>query len=169
MLANVQLKSFRLTMATMPWGAIAIAISAVAFKIMSAAEATKTLEKFQKELDATMGRLRASIMSEEVGLRLLFTRLKNVEKGSKDYLLIKNEIVRNYGDYMEGLEDEIEKTKDYDELLKRLLKYVMKQVLLYLKTTKSIWQMKLLNLLQKIWKERKFLLQQGRRWRQLIQ
>src|SRR5678815_734907 len=66
---NASMQSLKVTMATMPWGAIAIAISAVAFKIMSAVEATKTFEKFQKELSDTTDRLTTAVMGEEIALR----------------------------------------------------------------------------------------------------
>lgn len=121
MLLNVQMKGLRATMATMPWGAFAIAISAVVFKIMSAIEATKDLQKFTEELASTMDRLSTALTEEEIALRTLFLRLERATKGSKEFAEIKNEIVRKYGSYLDNLDQEIEKTEDLNLVLNKVL------------------------------------------------
>lgn len=120
MLTNVSFQTLKATMSTMPWGALAVALSSVVYAISSHNEEMSKAVKLYEEMDATIKRLITRTESEEAALKLVFLRLADAEKGSEKYNKIKNEIIRKYGEYMKGLSEEIDAVEDLDTVYKKL-------------------------------------------------
>ena len=120
MLTNVSFQTLKATMSTMPWGALAVALSSVVYAISSHNEEMNKAVKLYEEMDATIKRLITRTESEEAALKLVFLRLADAEKGSEKYNKIKNEIIRKYGEYMKGLSEEIDAVEDLDIVYKKL-------------------------------------------------
>ena len=120
MLANIQLKSLRLTMNTMPWGIIATAITALVYKFSTLAEEAGRVEALYEELSKTLNRHKLELRGEVTALELAFSRLKRAREENENYLEVKKQIVRKYGSYLSGLDEEIEKTGDLNTVLKKV-------------------------------------------------
>lgn len=120
MATTVSLKSLKAVIATTPWGAVAIALSGVVYAMSRHYEEAHKANKLYETMTDTIGRLVTKVQSEEAALKLVFLRLGDAEKGSANYLKIKNEIVSKYGVYMKGLSDEIDAVDDLATVYEKL-------------------------------------------------
>ena len=115
--AKIQLTAAvqRLNVALMenPWALIAAAIALAVYGIYKFVTYSTEAEKAQRELNT-------AIEGETLTLDIMFERLKNAEKGTKDYAEAKKAIVDKYGQYDSMLASELESvdgiTIAYDKL-----------------------------------------------------
>ncbi len=126
-IATARTKLFQAAMASLnktlmvnPYVAAAAGVAALGLAIYKVATAQSEAEKAQKRLDDAIESSEKASLSELRALALLKGELEGAEKGTAEYNAAKNEIIKNYGKYYDGLDAEIEKiglTADtYDRL-----------------------------------------------------
>lgn len=69
-------------------------------------------EKWQGKLNDRLDEFNSATMREKVEIDSLFGKLDAAKKGTKDYDEAKKSILDKYGDYLQGLSDEIQKLED---------------------------------------------------------
>ena len=69
-------------------------------------------EKWQGKLNERLDEFNSATMREQVEIDSLFGKLDAAKKGTKDYDEAKKSILDKYGDYLQGLSDEIQKLED---------------------------------------------------------
>ena len=104
--AKTALTALNATMKASPWGLIAAAVAAVGVAIYQLA--TKT-DEYKESLDNAMKKANgfvAESVKEETELSKLFGTLEGTTKGTEAYNTAKNTIMKNYGQYLQGLINE---------------------------------------------------------------
>ncbi len=108
------IKSLFALMAANPWTAAAAAIGIFTAAMVDGArkadhmgQAMKRVKKLSKENADEIGK-------ETVRVSQLFDWLKRAEKGTENYEKAKQTILSNYGQYLKGMGDEIEKLEDIE-------------------------------------------------------
>lgn len=69
-------------------------------------------EKWQGKLNDRLDEFNSATMREKVEIDSLFGKLDAAKKGTKEYDEAKKSILDKYGDYLQGLSDEIQKLED---------------------------------------------------------
>lgn len=69
-------------------------------------------EKWQSKLNNRLDEFNSATMREKVEIDSLFGKLDAAKKGTKEYDEAKKSILDKYGDYLQGLSDEIQKLED---------------------------------------------------------
>ena len=93
---------------------IAATITAVTFGIYKLATATSEAEKANEKLNKSFGETQAEINTEQKQIDELFEKLRKAEKGTNEYKDTKEAILKQYGSYLKGLNDEIATLKDVE-------------------------------------------------------
>ena len=125
--ATARTKLFQAAMASLnktlmvnPYVAAAAGVAALGLAIYKVASAQSEAEKAQKRLDDAIESSEKASLSELRALAQLKGELEGAKKDTAEYNAAKNEIIKNYGKYYDGLDAEIEKiglTADtYDRL-----------------------------------------------------
>lgn len=89
-----------------PWAILASIVLSAAAAIYEVVTAETELDEAQKRINNATTELNKEISEEEAHLRTLFNTLQNTEKGTKNYELAKQQIISQYGKYLDGLIDE---------------------------------------------------------------
>ena len=118
--AAVAMRLFNNAMKANPAGLAVAAITALVTAIVSFTKWSDNATEAQKRLNKATGEMEASAASEERRLARLRAKLLAAKEGTDEYNAAKQEIVKNYGQYYDGLEAEIEKVgltaATYDKL-----------------------------------------------------
>ena len=104
--AKTALTALNATMKASPWGLVAAAVVAVGVAIYQLASKTN---EYKQSLDDAMKKTNgftSECIKEETELDKLFGKLEGTTKGTKDYNDAKNTIIKNYGQYLQGLINE---------------------------------------------------------------
>lgn len=104
--AKTALTALNATMKASPWGLVAAAVVAVGVAIYQLASKT---DEYKQSLDDAMKKANgftSECIKEETELDKLFGKLEGTTKGTKDYNDAKNTIIKNYGQYLQGLINE---------------------------------------------------------------
>jgi hypothetical protein len=114
------------TMLANPYVLIATAVVGLAAAIWSLSGNASEAEKAQKRLNDSVKEFETGANSEIRQLARLKGELDGTKEGTKEYEEIKEKIVKNYGKYRDGLDDEITRVgllkTTYDELTKAIRK-----------------------------------------------
>ena len=109
-------------MAANPYGAALIAITAIVSLLPlfsdGLEESADASEKLKKSVDET----NAKIASEQANIDNLFDKLRKAKEGTGDYKKVKDQIIDQYGTYLNGLNDEISTLKDVEGAYKAVTK-----------------------------------------------
>lgn len=95
-----------------PYAAAAAAAAALVVVIYKLATASSEAEKAQQRLDDATSDMNKSIMSEQAQIDYLFGRLKAAKKGTDEWKDAKQQILNQYGTYLNGLSKEISSLED---------------------------------------------------------
>ena len=91
---------------TNPIGILVAVITAAVIAIKSLIDRTSEYTKKMREARNTAANFSEELHKEMVNIDTLIGKLKAVEKGSKEYKNIKDEIIKQYGKYLKGLINE---------------------------------------------------------------
>lgn len=103
-----------------PYALAAAGVAALGYGIYKLATYQTDAEKAMKRLDDAVKESNKSSLSEERNLARLKGELSGLEKGTSRYNAVKNEIIKNYSKYYEGLDEEIEKVGLTEEAYRSL-------------------------------------------------
>ena len=91
---------------------ILAAIAAMGYGIYKLITYQTDAEKWQGKLNDRLNEFNSVTMREKVEIDSLFGKLDAAKKGTKEYDDAKKSILDKYGDYLQGLSDEIQKLED---------------------------------------------------------
>lgn len=118
------IKAVGAAMIANPYALIAAAIAGIGYVIYKVLSAQTEFEKAQERLREANKEVNQEFTSEIRQLNALERKLSEAKQGSEEYKAIKDEIVKNYGKYYEGLDKEIEKVGNlstaYDTLVEKI-------------------------------------------------
>jgi tape measure domain-containing protein len=101
---------------------VGAAVGGLAYGYYKQGEEARELARKQAELNKAINDTERASVEETTQISILFSRLKNAEKGSKAYQAAKDEILSKYGEYLKGLSSEIQSLTDvagaYDAITK---------------------------------------------------
>lgn len=111
-----------------PYALVTAAVVSLGYSIYKLASYQSEAEKAQKKFNDAIAVVENNIAKEQSLLNSLARRLKMAQRGTEEWKSVKDEIVKNYSDYLPGLEEEIEKTgilsSSYDKLSESIRKTV---------------------------------------------
>ena len=90
-----------------PYVLMAAAITSLAYGIYKLSTYETEAEKAQRSLNEAIAESEAASLSEQRELAKLKGELSALSKGTKEYESVKNKIVKGFGKYYEGLDEEI--------------------------------------------------------------
>lgn len=96
------------------WTIIAIAVAAVCYGIYKLITYQTDAEKAQEKLNKRVKEFNSETEAEQAEIDRLFGKLEKAKKGTEDYKDAKDAILGNYGEYLKGMGDEIEKLRDVE-------------------------------------------------------
>lgn len=107
-----------------PYALIAAAIAGIGFVLYKVLSQQSEFEKAQERLSEANSEVTQEFTSEIRQLNALERKLSETKKGSEEYKAVKDEIVKNYGKYYDGLDAEIEKVGNlstaYETLVEKI-------------------------------------------------
>ncbi|GEM_PF-4024672 len=103
-----------------PYVAMATIVVALATAMWALYDGTTALEKAQKRLTELTKDFNQSIEAEKVNIDILFGRLRNAKEGTEAYQKAKDNIINKYGNYLNGLNEEIRSLKDVEGAYKAI-------------------------------------------------
>ena len=110
-------KGFFTALASNPLGIILAAVGLLVGKMIELTRATRESRKAFREFESGMN-------AELSGIDAVFRKLKDAEKGTRDYADAKKVIIDQYGQYLQGLIDEKGELTNVEEAYKRVTKAV---------------------------------------------
>ena len=115
--AITAVKGFFTALASNPLGLALAAVGLLAGKIIELTRATRESKRAFREFESGMN-------AELSGIDAVFRKLKDAEKGTRDYADAKKVIIDQYGQYLQGLIDEKGELTNVEEAYKRVTKAV---------------------------------------------
>ncbi len=80
----------------------------------------KAIEEANSKVSKSFHEVEAQIKVEQKSIDDLFNKLRKAEKGTEEYKTVKDEILKQYGQYLKGLGNEIETLKDVEGAYKKV-------------------------------------------------
>ena len=108
------------TMLSNPYVAVATAIVAVTTAVWAFVKSTDSAKKTQEQLNATLDEYRGKAEAEQRNIDALFDKLRKAKEGTTEYKKAKDDIISQYGKYLEGLDDEVKSLKNVEEAYKHI-------------------------------------------------
>ena len=102
------------TISAHPFALAAAAVAALSYGIYKLATYETEAEKAQKRLNAAFAESESNIAAERVQIDVMFDRLRRAKEGTEAYKDAKEAIIQQYGNYLNGLSDEIASLKDVE-------------------------------------------------------
>lgn len=96
-------------MLSSPFGLVAASVVALGIALWNATTKTTEFEDAQKRLNEAFSEAQKKSFIEQAELSKLKGQLDAVEKGSQEYLDVKNRIIDGFSKYYDGLQEEIDK------------------------------------------------------------
>lgn len=118
--ATIATAAWNKALSLSPVGLIASGVVALSLALWDASSKTTELEDAQKKLNAAFSEANKESYKEQSELARLKGQLEALEKGSQEYLDVKNRIVENFSKYYDGLDAEIEKVGLTEEAYSKL-------------------------------------------------
>lgn len=116
----VKQKILNSVMKANPYVVLATAIVGVTTAMWAMADASDAAAEAQQELGESFARSESSSMKEERRLAELKGKLSALKKDTQEYKDVKDEIIKDYGKYYDGLKEEIEKVGLTEAAYKKL-------------------------------------------------
>lgn len=107
-------------MLTNPYVLAAAAITALGYSIYKMATYTTDAEKAMKRVADANKEFGQSVSSEQIAIDRLFGKLKAATEGTKEYDKAKKAIISKYGQYLDGLDEEVKSLKKVEEAYKAI-------------------------------------------------
>lgn len=114
-----------LSMLANPYVAMAAAVAALGYGIYKLATYESDFEKAHKKVAATFNEATGKAAAEMASLKTLTDQLKDAEGNTEQYAAVKAKIISQYGQYHQGLDEEIDRLKNADELYRMLTKDIL--------------------------------------------
>lgn len=111
--AVAQLKNVA-AMATNPYVLAAIAFTTLSYAIYKVATTSTEAEKAQKRLNKAVNEFNKDVNTEQAEIDRLFDKLRNTNKETSLYKKTKDEIIKKYGTYLQGLNKEVSALNDVE-------------------------------------------------------
>ena len=89
-----------------PYALLAAGIAGVGYHIYKVSTAETALEKAQRRLNDVVGKFNANLDTEIAQLDYLWKQLKKAKAGTKEYEVVRSEILRNYDSYLDAIDKE---------------------------------------------------------------
>jgi hypothetical protein len=105
-----------------PYVIVAAGVATLTYAIYKLATAETDLEEAQKKVDEAFEDTLAEMKSEQTEIDRLFGKLKKAKEGTEEYKKVKDQILGQYGKYLQGLSDEISTLKDVEGAYKAVTK-----------------------------------------------
>lgn len=105
---------------TNPYVLAAAAITALGYSIYKMATYTTDAEKAMKRVADANKDFGKSVSSEQIAIDRLFGKLKAATEGTKEYDKAKKAIISKYGQYLDGLDEEVKSLKKVEEAYKAI-------------------------------------------------
>ena len=102
------------TISAHPFALAAAAVAVLGYGIYKLITYETEAEKAQKRLNQAFSDSEGAIAAEEIKIKVLFDRLRQAKEGTEDYKKIKDTIIEQYGNYLNGLSAEISSLKDVE-------------------------------------------------------
>ena len=115
-------KALNATMLANPYVLVAAGIMTLVSAIYLFGNRTDEAAEAQKKLDEATRDLKSEIASERANIDTLFNKLRNAKEGTEEYKKVKDQILGQYGKYLQGLSDEISTLKDVEGAYKAVTK-----------------------------------------------
>lgn len=116
------------TLLANPYVAAAAAVASLGLGIYKLVTYQTEAEKAQERLNDAVGRVEGAASSEMAALRELNKELTEAEKGSDEWYAIKEKIVNGYSKYLNGIDEEIERTGSLAGQYENLQKAIRKSI-----------------------------------------
>lgn len=110
--ARAAMVLFNRTLKASPWGIAIAAVTAIVAAIISYKKELDAVEKAHKRLSEYTAEYSAELSKEKSNIDRLFGSLDAAKKGTEAYEQAKNNILSQYGQYLQGLGAEIESLKN---------------------------------------------------------
>lgn len=107
-------KLLNATMLKNPYVLAAAAVAALGYGLYKMISYQTDAERAQKKLNETTEEFNKEVASERVQIDSLFARLKAAKEGTEEYENVKKAIISQYGNYLDGLSDEIRSLQDVE-------------------------------------------------------
>lgn len=121
-LATAAQQAFNLAFKASPWGLAIGAISAVVTAIALFSNKTDKATEATNNLNKALNETQAEIASEQKSIDTLFDKLRKAKEGTDEYKKVKDQIIEQYGSYLNGLNEEIRTLKDVEGAYKAVAK-----------------------------------------------
>ena len=106
------------TISAHPFALAAAAVAALAYGIYKLVTYQTDAEKAQKRLNEAISECNGTWAAERVQIDVMFDRLRKAKEGTEDYEKAKEKIIKQYGNYLDGLSDEVSSLKDVEAAYK---------------------------------------------------
>lgn len=106
------------TISAHPFALAAAAVAALAYGIYKLVTYETDAEKAQKRLNEAISECNGSWAAERLQIDVMFDRLRKAKEGTEDYEKAKDAILKQYGNYLDGLSSEISSLKDVEAAYK---------------------------------------------------
>ena len=107
-------------MLTNPYVLAAAAITALGYSIYKMATYATDAEKAMKRVTEANKEFKSSVSAEQIMIDRLFGKLKATTEGTKEYDKAKKAIISKYGQYLDGLDEEVKSLKKVEEAYKAI-------------------------------------------------
>lgn len=114
----VRTKLFNAVLATNPWGVLAMTVTALVSSLVLFTKNTDYAAEAQERLNDVTKNYNASVAKEEKEIDDLFGKLRQAKQGTEEYKKAKNDIISQYGQYLEGLDEETKSLKNVEQAYK---------------------------------------------------
>lgn len=116
------------TLLANPYALVAAAVAALGVGLYKLVTYQTEAEKAQERLNDAVGRVEGAASSEMAALRELNKELTEAEKGSDEWYAVKEKIVNGYSKYLNGIDEEIERTGSLAGQYENLQKAIRKSI-----------------------------------------
>lgn len=115
-------KLLNATMLNNPFVLVASLVAGLATSYFLFRERTDEVAEANKKLNSSFQDTQAQIKSEQANIDNLFNKLRNAKEGTNEYKTVKDQILGQYGKYLQGLNKEISTLKDVEGAYKAVTK-----------------------------------------------
>lgn len=111
---RVKTEKLNLTLMKNPYVLVATAVLTLVSALVIWKKRTDELSESTKKVSEAASNARAEIAAERVEIDRLFDNLRNAKEGTKEYKAAKDAILNQYGQYLEGLNEETRTLKNVE-------------------------------------------------------
>ena len=115
-------KMLNATMLANPYVLVATLVAGLATSYFLIKERTDEVAEANKKLNVSYQDTQAQIKSEQANIDTLFDKLRKAKSGTEEYKTVKDQIISQYGKYLNGLDNEIATLKNVEGAYKAITK-----------------------------------------------